>query len=335
MIISETNPCLVSILPEKETNKKNYNPNLDSKDLSNTPLNKISTLESIAKKSLIAAIPIYGTIQAFKEKEFGWGILGITTDILTLIGVGYGIKGAAALMRGSSAAATAAMATGISTAIEGSNALMKSSAVLVESKNPLKSTDMCANTIHIDSLAQNSSKSIGIIIPVVSGNPRLKKIATNYFYDFKLLSPNKAYKELRDASKASEFIVNGEKINIDTPAKMLENLKKIFPNDFEKVQLISCYAHEGIFDAPFTHKLFSIKNPKDYTGVKTYNSYKFDALEDGTINFSATYKGNFLPVDGSPSAHGYGVKVDGILSKQSIPELHFTAITENLNSNLD
>ncbi|WP_052038583.1 hypothetical protein [Candidatus Liberibacter solanacearum] len=169
----------------------------------------------------------------------------------------------------------------------------------------------------------------------MSGNPRLKKIATNYFYDFKLLSPNKAYKGLRDASKASEFIVNGKKINIDTPEKMLENLKKIFPNDFEKVQLISCYAHEGIFDAPFTHKLFSIKNPKDYTGVKTYNSYKFDALEDGTINFSATYKGNFLPVDGSPSAHGYGVKVDGILSKQSIPELHFTAITENLNSNLD
>ncbi|MFT4325371.1 hypothetical protein [Candidatus Liberibacter solanacearum] len=54
---------------------------------------KKNEIYHLAKEVAISSIPIYGTIQAFKKGEIGWGIFGIVTDALLIVpAIGVGAK---------------------------------------------------------------------------------------------------------------------------------------------------------------------------------------------------------------------------------------------------
>ncbi|MBY7649452.1 MAG: hypothetical protein C4617_02915 [Candidatus Liberibacter europaeus] len=162
---------------------------------------------------------------------------------------------------------------------------------------------------------------------------RLSKLGDNFFRDFRIIkySANpkpldRLYKKLNDAGKASEFIVDGKNITSNSPENILNSLEKIFPNDFDKIQLISTFAHEGIFDKPFTHKIPPIDLINNYKHVLSdgKTSYNIKTMNNGNLEFTAKYESNVIRGNVSPKTQNkFGVKVSTELSKNKAPELKY------------
>ncbi|WP_244613952.1 hypothetical protein, partial [Candidatus Liberibacter asiaticus] len=370
MIISELNKSSPQILTQKSENALNNNinkkepaANLESRSvvtpIDNQPSHK--TLTCI-KEACISMIPVYGTIQEFKKGNYGWGALGIVSDVALLaIPAAYLGKVLFGLVRGSSIA-TKIATTGIATVVqeatvmtkttqegallakegieathimEGGSTAIKSESVgakelisasqnsqTVTQTGNISDATKASSTIK-DAQSIDRSQAIFQKMPLEE-YPRLQKIGINYFRDFKLLGTNKVYKNLLDASRATEFIIDGKKINIDSAQNMLAELNKIFPKDFEKVQLISSYAHEHIFCKPFTKDLLNLANKNIYQLSNPRYSYQFNTLKDKTISFVAKEEGLVTYLNGSLHRN-YGIKAEGILSRNAPPELHFSS----------
>ncbi|MBY7649005.1 MAG: hypothetical protein C4617_00555 [Candidatus Liberibacter europaeus] len=272
-----------------------------------------SNIFYIAKEVFTSMIPIYGSIQAFKKGNTLYGLFGIIADILTLIHImALGDKLEGFLIQGCKAIVSSIVL--VAEIISGRND------ILTEVDNLTIAESSTANTTATNEPTWHKLS--------VVDNLHLYKLSRCFFYEFRMLESDKVYKQLFDASKASEFIVNGQNIISDNLDGILHNLRKIFPNDFKQIQLISAFAHEGIFDKPFTHKIPPIdpSNHFRYVATNGKTSYKINTLANGKLAFIAKYESKFVQADGSPNINynNFGVKVSTIISTNTIPEFNYS-----------
>ncbi|EMS36066.1 hypothetical protein [Candidatus Liberibacter americanus] len=310
-------------------------PNVSTKsNVITNPNKKSSDFFSNAKDVMVNLIPIYGTINEFKKGNTGWGIVGVITDALILVPVfGYGIKVVATLARGGAKVAENAIKA--KTIINDFKVLQESSRSIkdeissvktetmgtkyVDNSNFAKDKNIISNTaLEEKILVQNPSKKIEWK-PVVKSNlsKRLDSFGQHLFLDFLMLKHNEIFKGLKDATKSSKFVINGNDIASKDSFDMLKSLIKIFPNDFKKIQLISSFAQEGIFiNKPFAHKIANIEHINETMKGKT--SYYIDTLENGELKLTAKYEGNNI------NNKNFGVKVEGNISTNKPAKLQYS-----------
>ncbi|WP_354688082.1 hypothetical protein V9J15_01330 [Candidatus Liberibacter africanus] len=296
------------------------------------------------KEAAISMIPVYGTIQEFKKGNYGWGIFGIISDATLLIPfVGYGIKAASGLIRGGSIAARIGEAGAVTAAKIGEEGVVtatkageasiatatkagessivtaaKETSNLTKEATSLKgestSTKTAMNEIRSESLPLGKDR-FEIILP--DTYPEIKKINTNYYYDYKIieLEKGKVYKNLADAKNTSTFIIGKENIANGNAASMLEKLRTSLSETPQLVKLISCFAHENIFNQPFTKKFLTFKDKEAYQLYDPVYSYRFSVIDKKTVACSIKEVGNirFKGTDVKGIYSTYGIRADGFI----------------------
>ncbi|MEG8098795.1 hypothetical protein [Candidatus Liberibacter brunswickensis] len=173
-------------------------------------------------------------------------------------------------------------------------------------------------------LISKSKKTFELVS--LNKNNELKKVGTSHYYDFRLLGEGKVYKNFKDASKATTFTVNGQKIATGNSENMLKALNKMFPENFKTVQLISSFAHENIFKKPFTKNFFNLKHAESYQLANPKYHYSFNVINDNKIAFSMKDIGDIVVKNSSVKGeyNNYMIRADGFIYKDKPAVLAFS-----------
>ncbi|QTP63986.1 hypothetical protein HUT03_02905 [Candidatus Liberibacter africanus] len=145
------------------------------------------------------------------------------------------------------------------------------------------------------------------------------------FKSFKSLpAKNLDHQFLIDLPRSS-YIINGKELARDNSSKAVKKLISLFPNSYQKLQLISSYATQSIFSESIIHLTASIPEFKFHGSSNAASRYVANMLKNGTVEFTATHSANLKkPAEiAGPAFKEFGLKISGILSPDKATSLSY------------
>jgi len=116
--------------------------------------------------------------------------------------------------------------------------------------------------------------------------------------------------------------INGQRVSKNSPKSMLEDFKAIVPN-LKSRQLISSYAHQGIFSQAYVELFAEHPNLVKFKPKDSQFSYVVREVQDGVFQFTATSQAD-LELVYETSDHrkynAFGIQASMTLSKDKSPE---------------
>lgn len=116
--------------------------------------------------------------------------------------------------------------------------------------------------------------------------------------------------------------INGQHVSKYSPESMLNDFKTAIPN-LESRQLISSYAHQGIFSQPYVELFAEHPNLVNFKPKDSQFSYVIREIEDGVFQFTATSQADLESVYETSDHRRYnafGVQASMTLSKDQFPD---------------
>ncbi|KJZ82226.1 hypothetical protein AP064_02600 [Candidatus Liberibacter solanacearum] len=142
------------------------------------------------------------------------------------------------------------------------------------------------------------------------------------FQNFKKLNKNQLDQQfLLDLNRA-EYIIDGKNMKNIDKASQLAYLQKTFANDPQKLQIISSYAHQGIFAEGVTYLMEKIPNMVYYGSKNGKSTFTINTLGKEGVRLSAKYTTSLVSGNNAikKPLREYGLKIDTILSPNKAPQ---------------
>jgi len=185
---------------------------------------------------------------------------------------------------------------------------------------------------HQESVAQEVNKSSGhqeISRPFwksldrISGSNQSVSDGKKFFNNFEVLkNTSRLDNNFLFEGGRSILQINGQRVSTYSPKSMLEDFKAAIPN-LKSRQLISSYAHQGIFSQPYVELFAEHPNLVKFKPKDSQFSYVVHEVQDGVFQFTATSQADLELVYETPDHRRYnafGVQVSMTLSKDKSPE---------------
>ncbi|KGB27882.1 hypothetical protein GS16_01055 [Candidatus Liberibacter solanacearum] len=142
------------------------------------------------------------------------------------------------------------------------------------------------------------------------------------FQNFKKLNKNQLDQQfLLDLNRA-EYIIDGKNMKNIDKASQLAYLQKTFANDPQKLQIISSYAHQGIFAEGVSYLMEKIPNMVYYGSKNGKSTFTINTLGKEGVRLSAKYTTSLVSGNNAikKPLREYGLKIDTILSPNKAPQ---------------
>ncbi|ADR52104.1 hypothetical protein CKC_01765 [Candidatus Liberibacter solanacearum CLso-ZC1] len=142
------------------------------------------------------------------------------------------------------------------------------------------------------------------------------------FRNFKQLNKNELDQQfLLDLNRA-EYIINGKNMRDTNQKSQLAYLQKTFANDPQKLQIISAYAHQGIFADGISYLMETIPNMLSYGSKNGKTTFQINTLGEEGVRLSAKYTASLVTENQAIKnpLREYGLKIDTILFPNKAPQ---------------